>query len=256
MPNRCRLAWASPLRGLQASRYRANGRSEVPGHLGRLVPCELGVRGELRAVVAHDQTGLATTGDDGVEFTRHAPSRDRAIRDRRNALVRGVIDDLRMRKHGPSRTGRGRGRATRSTSPRPGSRPGCLWTVYGRACDGRRDPLPMEALGPIPVQYMPFAAQQHVQASTAKVALLGSQLTQSLSQTCQEIAEVLACRISRDNLSRSCRCDRAYSPGPARRDGVPVKLHSVLGPRRFARFVHLPMRSATCRFRGLLVREP
>ena len=55
---------------------------------------ENGVGRELRAVVRDDQAGLAAPLNEGGQFARHPPSRDRGVGDRRQTLPRHIIDNV------------------------------------------------------------------------------------------------------------------------------------------------------------------
>jgi hypothetical protein len=74
--------------------HRLARRDEVPGDLCGLRPGEHGVGGELRAVIGDDQLRPAAASDDGVEFARHAPPRDRGVRDRGKAFLGHIVDDV------------------------------------------------------------------------------------------------------------------------------------------------------------------
>ena len=69
-------------------------RDEMPLAPARLGPSEHSGRGELGSVVGDDQAGLAAPGDDGVEFARHAPARDRGVRDRAETPLGDIVDDI------------------------------------------------------------------------------------------------------------------------------------------------------------------
>src|ERR1044071_727294 len=56
----------------EAVLHRLSGRNEVPLDAMVAAPGEHRIAGELRAVVAHDHAGFATSLDNGREFARNA----------------------------------------------------------------------------------------------------------------------------------------------------------------------------------------
>src|SRR5271155_2907957 len=78
--------------------HRLSWRNEMPDDPVVLRPGEHGVRGELSPMVRDDHAGLAAALDQNSQFARHAPPRDRGVRDRRQALPRHVIDDVQNAK--------------------------------------------------------------------------------------------------------------------------------------------------------------
>jgi hypothetical protein len=78
----------------EAVLHRLSRCDEVPGDLVVLRPAQHGVAGELGAVVRDDHARLAATIDQHRQLARHPPSRDRGIRDRREAFPGHVIDDI------------------------------------------------------------------------------------------------------------------------------------------------------------------
>jgi hypothetical protein len=70
------------------------GRDEVPGHSVLLRPGKHDVRCELGAVIRDDHAGLAAPFDQRRQLSSYAPSRDRGIRDGREAFPGNVVDDV------------------------------------------------------------------------------------------------------------------------------------------------------------------
>ena len=70
----------------------------MPIDLALLSPGEHGAGGELRSVVGHDEAGFSTTLDQIRQLARHAPIRNRGVRDCRQALARHVVDDVQDTK--------------------------------------------------------------------------------------------------------------------------------------------------------------
>jgi hypothetical protein len=78
----------------EAILHRLSRRNEMPDDPVVVRPGEHGVRGELGPVVGHDHAWLAAPLNQDRQFPRHAPARDRGVRDRRQALPGHVIDDV------------------------------------------------------------------------------------------------------------------------------------------------------------------
>ena len=87
----------------EAILHRPSGREEVPVDGVVMTPGEHGVAGVFRAVVADDHAWLAMALYDGRQFARHAPARDRSVRDRTEALLRHVVVDVEDAEAAPVR---------------------------------------------------------------------------------------------------------------------------------------------------------
>src|SRR3546814_5865180 len=71
-----------------------SSRSDVvPLHADLPAPCQHGITGELRAVVADDHAGLATPGDQPGQLAHDTAPRDRGVGHRCQALPGHVIED-------------------------------------------------------------------------------------------------------------------------------------------------------------------
>ncbi len=157
----------------------------VPVDARRLSPCEHGVGGELRAVVADDEPRFAATPDDLVEFADNPSSRDRGVRDRAEAFLGDVVEDVENAK-APARTElvvdeveRPAGIRRRRDEDR---RPRAHGSFAAAATADRKAFLAIEALRLLPVHDVPFAAQQYVQPPVAETALLARQFAQPQAQ--------------------------------------------------------------------------
>ncbi len=78
----------------EAVLHRLSRRDKMPDDVVVLRPGEHRVRRELGPVVGDDQAGFATPFDQRRQFTRHAPTGDRGVGDRRQAFARHVVDDV------------------------------------------------------------------------------------------------------------------------------------------------------------------
>ena len=163
-----------------------SARSDVmPLHADLPAPCQHGIAGELRAVVADDHTGLAAPGDQLGQLAHDTAPRDRGVRHRCQALPGHVIDYV---EHAEPATRRHlvmdkvqapalvRQRQHRSRCSGPHGSPAAAPPPDCQSF------LLIEPLGLLAVDHHALPAQQDMQTAIAEPATLVGQLAQLLTQ--------------------------------------------------------------------------
>jgi hypothetical protein len=158
---------------------------EMPGDPAALSPGEHGVGCELGPVIGDDQVGLAAPGDDGVEFARHAPTRDRGVWNRRQALLGDIVDQVEDAE-APTVRKLVVDEVDRPASVWPGldedRRPHARRPFAALALAHGQPLLAVKPLRLLSVHGMALGAQENMQPAIAKPALLGRQLPQPAAQ--------------------------------------------------------------------------
>ncbi len=136
-------------------------------------------------MIRDNEIGLAPSADDLGQLPRHASTRDRGVRDRRQALLRHVIDDVQDAEAPP------RAELVVDKVDRP-TRVRLRLDEERRPCSGgalpatpppdRQSFLPIEPLRLLAVHDVPLVAQEHMQPPVAKAPLLSGKLAQPRAQ--------------------------------------------------------------------------
>ncbi len=87
----------------EAVLHRLSWGNEVPVDFVVAAPGQHGVASVFGAVIADDHARLAMPLDECGQLACHAPARDRRVRDRTEALLRHIVDDVEDAEAAPVR---------------------------------------------------------------------------------------------------------------------------------------------------------
>ena len=157
----------------------------VPLHLRLVGPVQDRIRGELGAVVRHDHPGLPAPLDQRCQFARHPSARDRGVDDRRETLLRDIVQHIEDPEaasigelvlheiHRPSGVGHRLGDKRRA---------GAEGALAAPPSPDGQTLLAVEPLGALAVHHMAVATQDHVQPPIAEPPVLLGHLAQDFAQ--------------------------------------------------------------------------
>ncbi|SSP03799.1 Uncharacterised protein [Acinetobacter baumannii] len=168
----------------EAILLRLARRDVMPGHAGAVGPLEDRPAGHLRPVVADDHGRASASGDQPIQFPRHALAPDRGVDHQSQGLAREVVHDAQDAEAS----------APRQTVGHEVQRPALVWAVrqgHGRTGSGgalaapspshRQAFLPIEPEQPLLVHADALPFQQDAQAPVAEPAALSRQAAQALA---------------------------------------------------------------------------
>ena len=165
--------------------HGAPRRDVVPLDADLLRPEQDGVRDELRSVVADDELRLAVPGDECRQFTGDPLARDRRVRNRREALLGHVFDNVEHAEPLPGRhlvvneVERPTGVGARFDDHR---RTGSDGPLAAAAPANRQPFLAVEPLGRLVVHDVTLPPRQNVETPIAEPTPLGRQFPQTTTQ--------------------------------------------------------------------------
>ena len=165
--------------------HRLAGGDEMPTHAGLLAPGQYCVRGELGAMIADDEVGLAAPGDQRRQLPCNAAARDRGVDHGGEAFLGDVVDHVEdpeppalgeLVVDGVDRPARVRHGHCHERRPCPGRLLPPPPLAHGEAL------LAVEPLGLLAVHDISLPTEQNVQPPVAKPAALRCQRPQALAQ--------------------------------------------------------------------------